>query len=189
MFAYCNNSPVRRSDPTGTWFGEDVLDWLEDTFGLAVYETNTYEAMTVENVFGDGGEFGEATSGVIAGNNNKPVVFYVQKAGTWWHFWEYGVGVTYNSESGDSFSVTSQATGGSVSWSRGNMATEIGVSFEKISYTVFSNFNYKDRTASAYAQMYIRPRTIITAAAVAVIAAGCVGAAAAAVAGAVMAFA
>ena len=152
MFAYCGNNPVRRSDPTGTWFGEDVLDWLEDTFGVAVYETNTYDAISIGNIFG-GEEHGVATSGVIAGDNNKPVVLYVQLASKWWHVWEYGVGITYNPNSNDSVSIMRQSTGGgSISWSHGNAATEIGANWDRISYTTFMDYNKENRTASFYHQ-------------------------------------
>ena len=185
MFAYCGNNPVRRSDPTGTWFGEDVLDWLEDTFGVAVYETNTYDAISIGNIFG-GEEHGVATSGVIAGDNNKPVVLYVQLASKWWHVWEYGVGITYNPNSNDSVSIMRQSTGGgSISWSHGNAATEIGVNWDKISYTTFMDYNKENRTASFYHQWYLRtgPTAGLMVAAVVT------GAAAAAVFGAVAAIA
>lgn len=147
---------MRRSDPTGTWFGEDVLDWLEDTFGVAVYETNTYDAISIGNIFG-GEEHGVATSGVIAGDNNKPVVLYVQLASKWWHVWEYGVGITYNPNSNDSVSIMRQSTGGgSISWSHGNAATEIGANWDRISYTTFMDYNKENRTASFYHQWYLR---------------------------------
>ncbi len=155
MFAYCCNNPVTRRDPAGMWWGEDLWGWLENTFGFAVYEANTYDAMEISNIF-VGEEAGFATSGVIAGTNNKPVVFYIQAASRWWRVWEYGIGVTNNTKDGSSFSMTVQTTGGAVSWSHGNTATEIGVNLDKISHTTFVNYNRDNRTASYYHQQYIR---------------------------------
>lgn len=81
----------------------------------------------------------------------------MQLASKWWHVWEYGVGITYNPNSNNSVSIMRQSTGGgSISWSHGNAATEIGANWDRISYTTFMDYNKENRTASFYHQWYLR---------------------------------
>ncbi len=96
MFAYCGNNPVRRTNSIGTWWIADawdaVCDWFSDTFDFAVYVADDVPTGGLDmGVVGL--ENGNSTSARVAGDDSKPVTFYLSKPATGWHIWDYKVGV------------------------------------------------------------------------------------------------
>lgn len=162
MFAYCGNNPVRRTDPTGaSWFEdfwEDVVDWCSDTFGAATYVSNKYDSMSLDTLFG-GYETGIDTSSLVGGDNEKPIVFYVQRASNWWKFNEYACGVSINSGS-DGFAIGISITDVTVGVCTDDTSLDIIIGANKIGYTAKSGVDYGKHSAGSYAHFYIRTWTV-----------------------------
>ena len=165
LFAYCSNNPVMRSDPTGAWWlwdtlkdiGETIGGWFSDTFGAAVYESNSY-ADTTDIVVGRIEE-GVVTSGVIAGDNTQPVTFYAQAASSWWKVWEYQVGVSINFGDGG-FNVGVGFGEMSVNVTVDHTSCEVNSGIYELGCTVRQEVDFKNRTAGTYTGLYIRPWTL-----------------------------
>lgn len=95
-YVYCGNNPVGRIDATGlswdditNWFNDrwnEVSTWASNTFSGAVYASNSYEGLQLTTLYG-GIESGISTLRIIAGDNEKSVVFFVQNASEWWKIW------------------------------------------------------------------------------------------------------
>ena len=166
LFAYCSNNPVMRSDPTGAWWlwdtlkdiGETIGGWFSDTFGAAVYESNSYDAISIDTVL-CGSESGISTSGVIAGDNTKPVTFYAQAASSWWKVWEYQIGVSINIGDGG-FNVGIGLGEVSANVTIDHTSYEINSGVYKLGCTVYQDVDFHNRTAGAYFHSYIRPWTL-----------------------------
>ncbi len=167
MYAYCGNNPVMYTDPSGcgkiwNWIkntARDVGDWFSNTFGGAVYAANSYKAMTLNTIYWDV-EQGISTSKVIAGDNSKPITFYVQNASEWWRFWEYKVGLNVNIGDGG-FNVGLGAGDNTLTISAYNTSVEFVAGIMKLGVTVSEEVNFKNKTAGLYTQAYVRPWSMI----------------------------
>lgn len=104
LYAYCNNNPVRNSDPSGhSWksfwkgvgnFFREVGNWFSKTFGFGLNISNEtavdfyyYLFYETENGLGYDRVF----------NNNKPVNFSINIPNKFWKFWNYSLGIDVNS--------------------------------------------------------------------------------------------
>ena len=141
----------------------DVGNWFSETFGAALYSSNSYEAMDVKTVYG-GIEGGFSSSAVIAGDNSKPITFYAQKASDWWKIWEYKVGINVNIGEGG-FNIGIGVGEATASICVNNTSVELVTGANKMGITISQDVNFKEHTAGAYTQAYIRPWTIAATAA------------------------
>ena len=171
LYAYCSNNPIMFLDITGEgkvwdWIkkkASDVGNWFSETFGAALYSSNSYEAMDVKTVYG-GIEGGFSSSAVIAGDNSKPITFYAQKASDWWKIWEYKVGINVNIGEGG-FNIGIGVGEATASICVNNTSVELVTGANKMGITISQDVNFKEHTAGAYTQAYIRPWTIAATAA------------------------
>lgn len=105
-------------------------------------------------------EQGISTSKVIAGDNSKPITFYVQNASEWWRFWEYKVGLNVNIGDGG-FNVGLGAGDNTLTISAYNTSVEFVAGIMKLGVTVNEEVNFKNKTAGLYTQAYVRPWSMI----------------------------
>ena len=150
-YVYCGNNPVGRIDATGlswdditNWFNDrwdEVSTWASNTFSGAVYASNSYEGLQLTALYG-GIESGISTLRIIAGDNEKPVVFFVQNASEWWKIWEYKAGITLNIGDGGC-SVGFGLGEGSASACVGGSSIEVMGGVNKIGITFSQDVDFK----------------------------------------------
>ena len=119
LYAYCGNSPVVITDPTGTnWWDDfcsrvvngvktawnattnwvsntwnDITSWAKNTFGFSVQYSDSFALQSNYYIFAS------TESGVgynKSFGNGKPVNFYVTLPKNWWEFWDFSFGVDIN---------------------------------------------------------------------------------------------
>ncbi len=139
---------------------------LADIFGAGVTQSNSYDAFSVDTLFG-GAEMGFSTSKTLSGDVSKPVSVYAQNASNWWKFTEYKVGAQFNIGDGG-YSIAYAVGEVSSSFSCGNGTTiEFMFGLNKIGCTISYDADFGSHTAGEYAHVYIR--TLPTAALFAVL--------------------
>ena len=171
LFAYCSNNPIMYTDPSGKgkiwdWIkntAHDVGNWFSNTFGGAIYASNSYEAIKFETLYG-GIESGASASKVIAGDNSKPITFYAQNASEWWKFWEYKIGVNVNIGDGG-FNVGRGIGENTLAVCANNTSLEFITGIMKLGVVVSEDVDFKNKTAGIYTHAYIRPWSIAATAA------------------------
>ena len=86
---YCFNNPIAYTDSTGNWPDwVKVEDFIYDTFGVAVVQSQEYDILTVDTLL-YGTEMGVCTTAVIDGDSSKTISIYATNASEWWKLWEY----------------------------------------------------------------------------------------------------
>ena len=188
MFAYCSNNPIMYVDLSGNgkvrnWLkdkAKSIGTWFSETFGTAVYSSNSYEAMKVDTLF-CGMESGISKTSVIVGDNSKPITFYAQNADKWWKVWEYKVGVNVNIGEGG-FNIGGGLGESTFTFCDGNSSYEFINGINKSGVTISHEVNFKEHTAEGYFHAYCRPWTVVPVAITAIYCAPAVAAAAAAAA-------
>ena len=119
LYAYCGNSPVVITDPTGTnWWNDfcsrvvngvktawnattnwasntwnDIKSWAKNTFGFSVQYSDSF-ALQSNYYFLFSSETGVGYNKSF--DNGKPVNFYVTLPKNWWEFWDFSFGVDIN---------------------------------------------------------------------------------------------
>ena len=99
LYAYCDNNPVMKVDPTGTVAWWDYLwsgfkHWIKSTFGSFLDVSKNMISVTRDYLF-FGWEEGIKIGGII-GDDSKPISFYFSTPNEWWKFWEYQFGFKVN---------------------------------------------------------------------------------------------
>ena len=72
---------------------EAISDWI----GTAIYLASTMETFDFDNVF-VGHSTGEVTSCILSGDNNKPVVLFLQNAAEFYQIDDYQAGINIHND-------------------------------------------------------------------------------------------
>lgn len=170
MFAYCNNNPVNRIDPTGSsWLSNawnkvknsvkkawnSFTTWCKNTFGTGTVLPQEHQSASIDTIF-YGEETGVSTTSVVSGDISKPVSFYAETATEWWKINEYKLGLQINLKNGYGGSFSTNLSESSFSLSNGNNTFTGILGTNKIGYTISYDVNFSNRTASTYYHQYIR---------------------------------
>ncbi|MBR6410831.1 MAG: RHS repeat-associated core domain-containing protein [Clostridia bacterium] len=165
-FAYCSNNPIRYVDPRGEWVvfdwiadkANEIGNWFSNTFGAAVYNSNSYDPISVETFF-CGCETGICASSVIVGDNSKPITFFAQKASDWWKLWEYKIGVSCNIGKGG-FSYGFGVCESTIAISANDTTVELDWGPLKIGLTEETDACFSEHSAGWYTHYYVRPWSV-----------------------------
>ena len=164
LYGYCSNNPINFRDENGTFSWGDIWNgiknFFKDTIGGFIETTKNFITQSVDYLFA-GYEAGIKGS-VVAGDDTKPISFYISGPSEWWKFWEIEIGVKVNF--GDFHaSVGVGLTGFDASFGYKNTSVDIRVGLDKIGF----GFSHESNGIILYEQYYIN--TIPTALAVAAI--------------------
>ena len=136
-------------------FGEQVGEWVSNTFGAGVVQSQTYDAISMDTLICDY-ESGYSASSVICGDMSKPISVYAKNASEWWKIWEYKVGIQVNIGDGG-FYLETNPFENAVGFSNGNTSLELMSGLNKIGYTASYEVDFSERTSGGiYNHLYIR---------------------------------
>ena len=182
MFAYCNNNPINRFDPSGCSWLSDIWNSIkngakkavnfgtalfDDLFGAAIVKPQVHKSISLDTII-HGTETGTSMTGVVCGDLDHPVSFFMEKPNKLVNLYEYQFGIQINFKNGSGASFTRGILERSVTVSDGNKAFTGIIGNNKVGYTISYNVDFVNNTATSYYHEYFRTIPTATVAVIAV---------------------